>query len=142
MKRKDLKELIKECVREVVFEEGVLSELIAEVAFGITKAQTLMSENSSSVTVPSPTPNREIDHERLEEENRKKLLETKRKMLDAIGKDSMKGIFENTTPLDSVGIPNQQVAPGSPMSGISPTDSGVNIDSLLGSVGQAWKKLK
>ncbi len=138
MKRKDLKELIKECVREVVFEEGVLSELIAEVAFGITKAQTLMSESSTPIT-----PERhEIDHEKLEEENRKKLLETKRKMLDAIGNDSMKGIFENTTPLDSVGIPNQQATPGSPMSGISPTDSGVNIDSLLGSFGQAWKKLK
>ena len=138
MKRKDLKELIKECVREVVFEEGVLSELIAEVAFGITQAQTLLSETSKAASTPSP----EIDDRKLEKERQKKLNETKMKMLDAIGNDSMKGIFENTTPLNTVGVPNQVSAPGSPLAGRSPTDSGVNIDGLLGTFGQAWIKLK
>ena len=42
MKRSELKEMIKECVKEALFEEGVLSEIIAEVAFGLTKAQSVM----------------------------------------------------------------------------------------------------
>ena len=39
MKKSELKDIIKECVKEVLFEEGVLSNLVAEVAFGITRAQ-------------------------------------------------------------------------------------------------------
>ena len=45
MKKSELKSIIKECVKEVLFEEGVLSDLIAEVAFGITKAQEVITES-------------------------------------------------------------------------------------------------
>ena len=44
MKRSELKSIVKECVKEVLFEEGVLSSLVAEVAFGITKAQSNLVE--------------------------------------------------------------------------------------------------
>ena len=47
MKKSELKMLIKQCVKETLFEEGVLSEIIAEVAFGLTKAQTVMLEQKS-----------------------------------------------------------------------------------------------
>ena len=45
MKKSELKNIIKECVKEVLFEEGVLSNLVAEVAFGITKAQGTLVES-------------------------------------------------------------------------------------------------
>ena len=49
MKKSELKNIIKECVKEVLFEEGVLSNLVAEVAFGITKAQKqLLNENHTA----------------------------------------------------------------------------------------------
>ena len=137
MKRSQLKNIIKECVREVLYEEGVLSEVIAEVAFGLTKAQTLLQENKQRDEDTFSE-----DQSRIQEENRrKKLLESKRKMLDAIGNDSMKGVFEGTEPIKSPGIPGETSVPGV-LSGVSPNDSGVNIDSLFGSVGNKWQRLK
>ena len=45
MKKAELKSLIKECVREVLFhDEGILSNIIAEVALGVTKAHRLTLE--------------------------------------------------------------------------------------------------
>ena len=35
MKKSDLKDLIKECVREVVFETGVIKSIVTEVAQGL-----------------------------------------------------------------------------------------------------------
>ena len=47
MKKSELKSIIKECVKEILFEEGILSNLVAEVAFGITKAQGQILEEST-----------------------------------------------------------------------------------------------
>ena len=40
MKKSELKNIIKECVKEILFEEGALSNLVAEVAFGIAKMRS------------------------------------------------------------------------------------------------------
>ena len=37
MKKSELKNIIKECVKEVIFEEGVLSGIISEVAHGLNE---------------------------------------------------------------------------------------------------------
>ena len=39
--RKDLKSLVKECVREIMFEEGMISDLVSEIAAGFAKANLL-----------------------------------------------------------------------------------------------------
>jgi hypothetical protein len=78
MKKSELKNIIKECVKEVLFEEGVLSNLVAEVAAGITKAQ------SQFLTESKPAANSQLLKEKRqasEKEKRKRLLETKKKML-------------------------------------------------------------
>ncbi len=46
MKKSQLKELIKECVREVVFEEGALTKIVAEVAQGMTHAAPIVEHVS------------------------------------------------------------------------------------------------
>ena len=51
MKKSELKSIIKECVKEILFEEGVLSSLVAEVAIGITQAQGLVTETKQA---PAP----------------------------------------------------------------------------------------
>ena len=76
MKKSELKALIKQCVKEALFEEGVLSEIIAEVAFGLTKAQTIMLEQKSKKEPEDFT--KQIAAER-EENSRKSLAEAKRK---------------------------------------------------------------
>ena len=139
MKKSELKSIIKECVKEILFEEGVLSNLVAEVAFGITKAQqTLVEANSQPQISPSET--REFQA-RAQEEKRNKLLETKRKMLDAMGNSKLANVFEGTQPLNQGGSPGK-VSPHGPMSGRDPSDAGVDISGLFGLAGQKWQHLK
>ena len=38
MKKSELKNIIKECVKEVIFEEGVLANVVSEVANGLQSA--------------------------------------------------------------------------------------------------------
>ena len=135
MKKSELKSIIKECVKEVLFQEGVLSNLVAEVAFGITKAQSQLVENNA----PAPT-DKFLKEQRAEaaQEKEKRLLETKKKMLNAIGGDRMKGVFEGTEPLRNSG----ESSAHSPMSGRDPSDAGVDISGLFGLAGQKWKQLK
>jgi len=135
MKKSELKSIIKECIKEILFEEGVLSGLVAEVAFGITKAQGLMVEQKQEPRV-------DIQAEADAVENkRKKLLETKRKMLDAMGNTKMKNVFEGTEPLRETGTPSQS-AGTSPMTGRDPNDAGVDISGLFNVAGKKWNALK
>lgn len=122
MKKSELKNIIKECVREVVFEEGMLSGIISEVVQGISSSPTV---NTSRPQAPSVSP----------------LAETKRQVLSAIGNNSYEEIkkkfpnpelFEGTKPIvDSGG----QGA----LSGISPHDPGVDISSIPGA--GAWGRI-
>ena len=140
MKRSELKKMIKECVKEALFEEGVLSEIIAEVAFGLTKAQSVMLEQQTPQQ-PNPQIQQKLNEEK-EEERRKKLLETKKKMLDAIGGERMGNVFEGTQPLRSGGEPGKSASPHGPMAGRDPNDSGVDISGLFSLAGQKWSQLK
>jgi hypothetical protein len=139
MKKSELKNIIKECVKEVLFEEGVLSNLVAEVAFGITKAQQTLVETSQ----PSPVDTERLKEAKLleEEKKRKKILETKRKMLDAMGSSKLANVFEGTEPLKQGGRPGAP-QPHGPMSGRDPSDAGVDISGILGIAGQKWQQLK
>ena len=140
MKRSELKKMIKECVKEALFEEGVLSEIIAEVAFGLTKAQSVMLEQQAPQQ-PNPQIQQKLNEER-EEERRKKLLETKKKMLDAIGGERMANVFEGTQPLSSAGSTKTPASPQGPLAGRDPNDSGVDISGLFSLAGQKWNQLK
>ena len=136
MKKSELKDIIKECVKEVLFEEGVLSNLVAEVAFGITRAQGQLLE-SQGPSIEDQKLQRQLKEDQVEKK-RKKLLETKRKMLDAIGGKKMQGVFEGTTPLPNSG----NSSPHSPLSGKSPDDSGVDISGIFNLAGHKWQQLK
>lgn len=136
MKRSELKSIIKECVKEILFEEGVLSSLVAEVAVGITKAQSLMTES-----VTSSESFTQQDDTEGEERRRQKLLETKRKMLDAMGNNKMSNVFEGTEPLRAAGQPGE-VPSTSPLAGRAPQDAGVDISKLFNAAGKKWNALK
>ncbi len=138
MKKSELKKIIKECVKEILFEEGILSNLVAEVAFGITKAQaSLISEADTT-----PSQNNDLHREaQIEEHRQKKLIETKRKMLNAMGNSKLSNVFEGTEPLRSAGTPGQ-TSPQSPLAGRDPKDAGVDISGLFNLAGHKWQDLK
>ena len=75
------------------------------------------------------------------ESRRKKLLETKKKMLDAMGNRKMANVFEGTEPLKDAGSPGQ-VSAQSPLAGRDPSDAGVDISGLFSLAGEKWNALK
>ena len=120
MKKSELKNIIKECVKEVIFEEGVLSGIITEVTQGL-QGVTVVQERQGN---PIQNSN----------ERRSQLAETKKQVLNAIGGDAYAdikkqfkdpGIFEGTRPIaESNGK--------GPLAGVHPNDPGVDLSSIPG----------
>jgi len=130
--KKVLKPLVKQCINEVLLEEGLLSTVIAEVMKGTGAARIV--ETAQPVQP-------KVNNTAAREKKRKQLLEQKRKLLDAIGTESYNGVnlFEGTTPTKSGPAPGQTQQQG-PLSGVSPNDPGVDISSLMGSA-HNWSKM-
>ena len=126
--RQVLKPLIKECIKEVIFEEGVLSNIVSEVAQGLG-GQTIVETKQQPA---EPQRN-------YEEGNRiaqQKLQETRKRMLDAIGSESYNGVdlFAGTTPTSAPTESKQ----GDPLSGVAPRDAGVDINKIFGGKSKNW----
>ena len=141
MKRSDLKKLIKpivkECIHESLFEDGVLSKVISEVMRGVGTQQIVETRAPAAAPVATPPTNG-----KLAQKERQKLLETKRQMLDAIGNEAYNGVnlFEGTKPLRRAGSPGQSDSGRGPLSDVDPSDPGVDISSLMGNSG-TWKQI-
>jgi hypothetical protein len=139
MKKSDLKRmlkpLIKECVQEMILEEGLLTNIVSEVAAGM-QGQVITETRQAA---PS-RPQEDLQIKQKSQQARKKLQEHRNKLMDAIGKDSYNGvdIFENVEP-----VRPQAATPraGSVDLG-DPNDSGVDISSILGNASDIWKALK
>jgi len=129
--KKVLKPLVRQCINEVLLEEGLLSTVIAEVMKG-TGAARIVEANQ-------PKPKQQIDNTAAQEAKRKRLLEQKRKLLDSIGTESYNGVnlFEGTTPTKA--SPSQGASQGA-LSDVAPNDPGVDISSLMGSA-HNWSKM-
>mgnify|MGYP003140617320 FL=1 len=122
--KKILKPLIKECIREVIFEEGALSTIITEVVKGTSQGQQLVESKK-------PEYNNTRD---------KEAMKRKKQMLDSIGRDAYNGVnlFEGTT---AAPAPKEGQAQG-PLSGVAPNDPGVDISNIFSNQSsQIWKKL-
>jgi hypothetical protein len=137
MKKEEFKKLIKESVKEVLIEEGVLSTIVSEVIKG-TNAMSVMQTRVENVPVA-------VVREQREEALRKdkeRLQETKKKMLDAIGDSSYNGVdlFEGTKPIRKSGQAGDSSTSHSPLSEMDPDDAGVDISSLLDKA-DVWKRL-
>ena len=137
MKRSELKKLLKpivsECIKESLMEDGLISGIIAEVVRGISAPQPIVE-----TLIPKTDPTAErMKRNAFSKEQSGKLKEHRAKLMSAIGGEAYNGVnlFEGTTPAPAQGSPNQQA---NPMSGQSPNDSGVDIGSLFGTVGNSW----
>ena len=133
--KKILKPLIKQCIKEVIFEDGTLSNIISEVAKG------LGSNNPSSAAPPlfekSPKTKTTVNETVRDNSRSQKLKEHRKRLLNSIGKDAYNGVdlFEGVTPAPS---PTQSTH--SPLSDVAPNDPGVDI-SQFGAMANVWKKL-
>ena len=140
MKKADLKKLlkpiVKECIQEALLEEGLLSNVIAEVVKGLGAGQQPIVEQKQN--------DDEINKMQLEEKKKRsqKINETRQKMLDAIGDSSYNGVdlFEGTTPLNRAGNPGEAQQAQGALSGVDSGDPGIDISNLMGNV-STWKQL-
>jgi|TARA_Y100000034_G_scaffold131363_1_gene191934 hypothetical protein len=138
MKRSELKKLIKpivkECIQEALFEDGVLSKVISEVMMGIMPQSQIVEAKAPAAPIR--------DNKETIQKERQKLNETKRKMLDAIGNQAYNGVnlFEGTAPLKNAGRPGASEGPTSPLAGVAPNDPGIDISSLMGNA-RVWKQI-
>lgn len=115
--KKVLKPLIKECIKEVLFEEdGALSHIIKEVAVGMSGKQQITETKFKPKALPP-------------KQNNAQMKQRKKQLLDAIGKEAYGGIniFEGTTP-----APAQSSGGRGPLSDIDGSDPGVDISNLFG----------
>jgi hypothetical protein len=130
--KKVLKPLIKQCIKEVIFEEGVLSGLISEVVQGLGGQQTIVESASP--------PQQDFSRQQVElqEEARAGMEDKRRKLEESLG---LGAVFENTAPLSrggSVGDSPSQ----SPLSNYAPNDPGVDISGIMAlGAGSNWKKM-
>ena len=131
MKKADLKRLIKpvvkECIHEVLLEEGLLSNVVAEVARGM----------QGNLVVESAPVRPSVSIAQQSSESRAKLQEHRRQLMDSIGKDAYNGVnlFEGLEPTP------QEPKKGQTDLG-NPRDAGVDISSILGNSSQIWKSIK
>jgi hypothetical protein len=137
MKKSDFKNLIKESVKEALLEEGILSTIVAEVIKETRAGNNQIIESRQQNIEQEP-----IIDEVVTTKTPSALLEKRKKILDAIGKDSFNGVdlFEGTSPMRHGGSPDSQPEPNSPLSDIEPGDPGIDISSLIGN-SKAWKQL-
>ena len=139
MKKAELKKLLKpmimECIKEVIFEEGVLSNIVSEVAHGL--GRPTLTELQASPT--SNTKQEKADHSLLEQ-NRLKVNQQKEKLLSAINLDAYGGVnvFEGTEPLSKGGAPASEPTSSGPLGDVDPSDPGVDISGILGIAGNRW----
>jgi hypothetical protein len=134
MKKNDLKQLIKplvkECIHEMLIEEGLLSNVVSEVAKGM----------QDSLIVESVTP-ATTEVRKQPKSNNKAIMERRKKMMEAIGSDAYNGVdlFVGTEPMT-----NREANPasGGPVDLGRPSDAGVDISSLIGGASKIWEGMK
>jgi len=131
VKRSELKKIIKpivlECIKESLFEEGVLGGVISEVVKGLGTAP-LVEHAPPPEEAPRPKPTGA---------DRKKIQQSKNKIMEAIGKDAYNGVdlFEGTTP---AAPPSNTNSKHGALKDLDPNDAGVDISTIFNS---NWGKL-
>lgn len=146
MKKSELKNIIKpiveECLKDALLSSGLLSKVISEVVAGVQGG--LVTEVRQKTPVQQQVQSAPQQNNQMSQVEKEKILENKKKLLDAIGSSSYNGVdvFEGTKPLKKGGSATRTGSGGySPFEGKDPNDPGIDISGLTNSLGNVWKKL-
>jgi len=137
--KKLIKPVVKECIQEVLIEEGLLTEVVTQVASGMSRQPIVENKPKKR---NDKLFNEDLQMQRKSREANKKLQEHRKKLLDSIGGDAYNGVdlFEGTEPMRQTGTPGQAHKPS--VLGDDPSDAGVDISSIMGNAGKIWQALK
>ena len=125
--KKLIKPLVKESVKEILLEEGILSRMIQETIIGVKSADIVLNESKKAAQT-------QITQQQTEA-RRAENLEKRKKLLDSIGNEKFGGVdlFEGTSPV------RESNTRHGPLRDQDPADSGVDITNIPG-MGN-WNKL-
>ena len=143
MKKQELKKIIQpiveECVKDALLTSGLLTSVISEVVAGVQKGLVTEQVQQQPQQVQQPVQ----EQNTISEDEKRKILENKKKLLDAIGTSAYNGVdvFEGTKPLKKGGSASKSSGGYKAFDGVDPSDPGVNIDKLTSNLGGIWKKL-
>ena len=137
--KKLIKPVVKECIQEVLIEEGLLTEVVAQVASGMSRQPIVENKPNKR---NDKLFNEDLQMQRKSREANKKLQEHRKKLLDSIGGDAYNGVdlFEGTEPLRNTGTTGEAHKPN--VLGDDPNDAGVDISSIMGNAGKIWQAIK
>ena len=137
-----IKPIVKECITEVLIEQGLLSNIISEVVKGLEPLHTIS---------PVPTPNKELMYQQqqleeqrteLEYQKQEQLKEQKRKLLNAAGFGT--DVFAGTEPITG-GITTECTNPPTGKAGalacVASNDPGVDISRIMALGKRDWSKM-
>lgn len=124
--KKILKPLIKQTVKEVLLEEGVLSKVVSEVVSGLNN--TLVEKQHVSNNSISSFENNKEKEELYEKQRQERI----KRLNESVNLNSE--VFNNVP-----AIPESDAK--SPLSGVGPVDSGVDISGLQRLANGKWKTL-
>ena len=117
--KKLIKHLIKESVKELLFEEGILSGLIYEVAKGLRGNIVVEARDTAEI----------VDTKKQEEEMERERQERIRRLNESAKYDAFAGTQ----------VPREQ-SQGA-LSGVAPNDRGVDITAIQQIANGKWKRL-
>ena len=137
--KKLIKPVVKECIQEVLIEEGLLTEVVSQVTAGLSKQPIVENKPKKR---NDKLFNEDLQMQRKSREANKKLQEHRKKLLDSIGGDAYNGVdlFEGTMPLNNTGTAGESHKPS--VLGDDPNDAGVDISSIMGNAGKIWQAIK
>ena len=134
MKKSEFKEMIKESVKEVLIEEGVLKNVISEVVKGI---QPLQQSPMQQRPVMQENKLMQQQRQELQEQKYEMMKAQKRKLLDAAGFGV--DVFSGTEPIEEAADPSNGQAGA--LSGVAPNDAGVDIAGIMAVANRDWSKM-
>ena len=130
-----IKPIVKQCLNELLIEQGLLSNIISEVVKGIQPIQQQPTHQPMAVAEQQ----RLLQQQRAElQEQRQQLVkENKRKLLDAAGFGV--DVFKGTSPIEEIRDPSNGQA--SALNGVSADDPGVDINGIMAIANRDWSKM-
>jgi len=130
--KKYFKPIIKECVKEMLLEEGLLSNVITEVLKGTSREVLTEATVASKQHVAQPA--QQHSSRQQSEAAAQARHELQESMRGAYGGMDL---FEGTAAAPAPAESNASA----PMSGIAPSDPGVDISGLMELAGGNWAKV-
>ena len=130
-----IKPIVKQCLNELLIEQGLLSNIISEVVKGIQPMH--QQPTHQQIAVADQQKLLQQQRAELQEQRQQMMKENKRKLLYAAGFGV--DVFQGTSPIQETSDPSNGEAGA--LSGVAANDPGVDINGIMAIANRDWGKM-